>query len=355
MSDDSDNEKTEEPSPEKLRKAKEEGNIPRSKDAGSIAASAGVLLLLGAVGPSDYLAFRGYLQQTLVALGSPGGEGLTTVLPATGRIFLLLTLPLAAAAALAGSLMTMAEVGVGLNWTLIELKWNRIDPMGKFGKIFSPKTAAVNTLLTLGRVVVVGWVTWSIVRDEFGKLARLPRVPMASALVLVLEMMGRIALWSTLALALLAVLDYGYSWFKNHRDLMMSRQEIKDEMEQQEGDPQMKGRMKQRARELAKKGIAIEVKRADVIVANPTHVAVALRYRPDEGAPMVIAKGLDEVAQYIKRLAADAGVPVVESRELARALHAQVKVGKRIPVELFQTVAELLAYVYRLKRRGLRA
>jgi flagellar biosynthetic protein FlhB len=131
----------------------------------------------------------------------------------------------------------------------------------------------------------------------------------------------------------------------------MSRQEIKDEMKQQEGDPRHKQKMRARARERLRRGLAKMVKTADVIVANPTHISVGLRYRPKDGAPVVVAKGYDEVALFIRQLAKDAGVPVVENKPLARAIAKRVKVGRQIPVDLYSAVAEVLAFVYRLKNR----
>jgi flagellar biosynthesis protein FlhB len=135
----------------------------------------------------------------------------------------------------------------------------------------------------------------------------------------------------------------------------MSRQELKDEMKQSEGDPAMKGRQRARAREMIRKGLLKQIKRSDVVIANPTHVSVALRYRAEEGAPIVTAKGVDEVALYIRELAKKHGVPIVENIPLARALNAKVKVGKTIPMELYKAAAEVLAFVYRLKARTIKA
>jgi len=130
----------------------------------------------------------------------------------------------------------------------------------------------------------------------------------------------------------------------------MSRQELKDELKQQEGDPKIKARIRARARELAKRGISKEVKRSDVIIANPTHISVALRYRSTEGAPVVMAKGYDEVALFMRKIADENGIAIVENRPLARALAEKTRVGKTIPIELYQAVAQVLAFVYRLKR-----
>ncbi len=348
-------EKTEEPTPEKRRKAKEEGNVARSKDAGSIAASAAVLLLVGSLGPASYLNFRTYLRYCFRSVSSADIGTLSQVGRATQEAIFYITVPLAFAAAIGGIMMSALEVGLQLNLKLLQPKWSRLDPSSKIKKLFSPKNAAVMSLLTLGRVFVVAGVATYVIKGDFDKLSRLPRVALEPAIVVVLGLLSRIAIWSTLALAIMTAIDYGQAWWRREKELKMTIQEVKDEMHQQEGDPKMKGRRLQRAREIARSGLLKEIQGADVVVANPTHVAVVIRYRPEEGAPVVAAKGLDEMAQMIKEIARKHDIPVVESKELARSLHAQVKVGRRIPAELFKAVAELLAYVYRLKRKKLRA
>lgn len=350
-----DQEKTEDPTPEKLRKAKEEGNIPRSKDAGAVAATIAVLLTVSSLGPSAFANYSDYLRDTFTSVarmddGVFGQVGLNTL-----RMIAAITVPIGAAAALAGILMGMAEVGIELNWKLLSPKWSRMDPVAKLKSILSPKAAAITTLLTLSRVFVIGIVAYLVVSQEVDRFTRLPRVPLESSLVMILGVVGRIAFWVSLCSAVLSALDYAQSWWRRLQNLKMSRQEVKDEAHQQEGDPKMKGRRLQRAREIARSGLLKEIQGADVVVANPTHVAVVLRYRQEEGAPVVAAKGLDDMAQYIKQLARNHDVPVVESKALARTLYAQVKVGRQIPMELFQAVAELLAYVYRLKRQKLTA
>ena len=149
----------------------------------------------------------------------------------------------------------------------------------------------------------------------------------------------------------LGFLDYGYQKWQTTQDLKMSKQEVKDEMKQSEGDPQIKGKIKQKQRQMAMSRMMQEVPKADVIVTNPTHFAVALQYHKGMQAPLVIAKGQDFVAQKIKKLAREASVPIVENRPLARALFASTNIGDAVPAELYQAVAEVLAYVYRLKHR----
>jgi flagellar biosynthesis protein FlhB len=355
VSEEEGSEKTEDPTPERRRKAREEGNLARSKDAGAVAATLSVLLLLATMGPLGYLRYRAFAEDCFRVIGASNGRALDAALNGLLPTLLTLTLPVALAAALGAIVIGTAETGLYVNWSLIEPKWSRLDPVSRFPTLFAPGPAVAMTILTLLRVAAVFWVTYDIIESESTTLAKIPRMPLEQGVAVSLGILGRIAVWATGTLALMSALDYGYSFWKREKSLKMSRQELKDEMHQQEGDPRVKSRQRQRAREMLKRNIVQEVKGADVVVANPTHVAVALRYRPDEGAPMVVAKGLDEIAQYIKKVAKDHDVPVVESVQLARALHAQVKVGRRIPLEFFQTVAEILAYVYRLKRRGLRA
>lgn len=352
---DEDTEKTEDPSPEKRRKAREDGNIARSKDSGPIAATFAVLLALGAFGGAAYHSYVAFAENCFSGLERTGPEAIFAKLTLALPVLAGLTIPIAGAAALGGLLIGLAETGLQMNWSLLEPKWNRLDPIAKLPKLFAPGPALVMTVLTLLRVLVVMFVTAKVISNDFEILARLPRMTVEQGTAVVLSVLTRIALWATGALAVLSALDYGYSWWKREQGLRMSRQEVKEEHQQQEGDPRVKGRQRQRAREMLKRGIVQQVKSSDVIVANPTHVAVALRYRPEEGAPVVTAKGVDEIAQHIKKVAKEHGVPVVESVQLARALNAQVRVGRAIPLEYFQAVAEVLAYVYRLKRRGLRA
>jgi len=209
--------------------------------------------------------------------------------------------------------------------------------------------------MSLLRVVVVGVVAESVMEKEFPKLVRLSRAPLSAAVWETTQVVMSVAIWSTVALGLIAALDYGWSWWRHEQSIKMSLQELKDEHKQQEGSPQIRQRQRARAREMLKRGLRKGVKEATVIVANPTHVAVALRYKQHEGAPTVTTKGYDEIALQIKKLAKEEGIPIIENRPLARALAERVKVGRVIPADLYVAVAELLAMVYRLKNRGVRA
>ncbi|MEZ4224492.1 MAG: EscU/YscU/HrcU family type III secretion system export apparatus switch protein [Polyangiaceae bacterium] len=355
MAEHDDSEKTEEATPERRRKAREEGQFPKSKDAGAVAASFAVLLGLLAFGEDIAASLRHFASMCFSQTEELTQGSFQRVGQMAVGVLALASLPLAAVAAVAAIGMGFAEAGYMPRSELIAPKWSRLEPLGKLKNLFSPVSGATNTLLSLARVGVVGAVAYSVCADAFPKLSRLSRAPLAGGVAAVVDVASRLALWASVALAVLAAVDYVQAWFKHEKQIRMSRQEIKDEFKQQEGDPRVKGRQRAKARELVRRNIAKELKTADVVVTNPTHVAVALRYRPQEGAPVVVAKGYDEVAQYIKKLAKEFDVPTVENVPLARGLADRVRVGKTIPMDLYAAVAEVLAFVYRLRGRGRRA
>jgi flagellar biosynthesis protein FlhB len=346
-----DQSKTEKPTPEKRRRAREQGQFARARDAGGLAATFAVILLLVTVGPSAALRVKEYATRCFSEPFDLVHGDVQATAMRLGEILGLLLLPVTLAATLGGLVIGFAEAGFHPKVELAMPKMDRLNPMSRLKMLVSPKHASVETLLALGRIGVVAYVTYGVLRDAFPFLVRMSSVSLVSAAAAVGETAESVAIRATMALSVLAGADYAWNRLKLEKDLMMSRQEIKDEMKQQEGDPRHKQKMRARGRERLRRGLAKMVKSADVIVANPTHISVALRYRPQDGAPVVVAKGYDEVALFMRQLAKDAGVPVVENRPLARAIAKRVKVGRQIPVDLFAAVAEVLAFVYRLKNR----
>jgi flagellar biosynthesis protein FlhB len=349
----SDSERTEEPTPERRRKAREEGQFPRAKDAGNIVAS--VLVMLTLAGLSDSItrelsafASRCFSQPYELLRGDP-----KAIFHNVAAISALIVLPVAGAAALGALALGVAEAGYHPNMDLAAPKWNRLDPLPKLKQMFMLQETAVDVVLQLARVVVVGVVAYNSVSDAFPRLMQLGRVDVRSAAAEVVTALFELAIWSSLALAALALIEYLKSYRKHEQSIKMSRQELKEEMKQQEGDHRIKHRQRARAREQLKRGLAKAIAGSDFVVANPTHISVALRYRVHEGAPMVTAKGYDEVALYIKKLAKEHDIPIIENKPLARALAKRVRAGKPVPVDLYAAVAEILAFVYRLKKKSL--
>jgi flagellar biosynthesis protein FlhB len=348
-----DTERTEEPTPERRRKAREDGQFPRAKDAGNIVASVLVMLVLAGFG--DRMS-RELHQFTARCLAEPydllRGDP-TALFQAVSAVVAVIVLPIAAAAALGALALGVAEAGYHPNLDLVSPKWDRLNPMPRLQQMFMLQETAVDITLQLARVVVVGVVAYNSVEDAFPRLMQLSRVGLRSAAAEIITALYKLTLWSSLALAALALIDFLKSFRKHEQSIKMSRQELKDEMKQQEGDHRIKHRQRARAREQLKRGLAKAIASSDFVVANPTHISVALRYRVNEGAPLVTAKGYDEVALYIRKLAKEHNVPVIENKPLARALAKRVKPGRPVPVDLYAAVAEILAFVYRLKKRSI--
>jgi flagellar biosynthesis protein FlhB len=349
----SDSERTEEPSPERRRKAREEGQFARGKDAGNTVAGVLVLCTLAALGDDivkligDFAA-RCYGQPYDLIRGDP-----KALLHAVASTVASIVLPVAGAAALGALVLGVAEAGYHPNLQLAAPKWQRLDPLPKLKQMFMFHEMVMEVALQLARVLVVGFVAYRSVKDTFPRLMQLNRVDLPGGVVEILAALFKLALWSSLALSGLALVDYLKSYRKHEASIRMSRQELKEEMKQQEGDQRIKQRLRARARDAAKRGMRRAVESSDFVIANPTHISVAIRYRVDEGAPIVTVKGYDEIALYIRTLAKENGIPVIENRALARALAKRVKAGRPVPVDLYAAVAEILAFVYRLKNRSL--
>ncbi|HEX4335171.1 MAG TPA: EscU/YscU/HrcU family type III secretion system export apparatus switch protein [Polyangiaceae bacterium] len=355
MSDD-DTEKTESPTPERRRKAREEGQFPRAKDAGATVSTVAVLVCLGGMAGTVTDTLRELSQRTF---GDPGSilrgdpRALASiVVPA----LITLCLPTAVVGVVTALAIGFAEAGFQPNLESVEPKWERLDPFSKLGRMFSPKEMTTTMTLLLLRVSVVGWVAYDTLKDEFPKLTKLARAGLPTATLAAASSVYRLGVWASMALVGIAAVDYAQSWWSNEKRLMMSRQEMKEESKQSDGDPAVKHKLRARARENLRRGLRKQLKRADVVVVNPTHVSVALRYRAQDGAPVVVAKGIDDVALFIRTIAKEYNVPLVENVSLARALEARVKVGRAIPADLYKAVAEVLAFVYRIKgRRAIQA
>ena len=321
------------------------------------AATAGILL----VGFSTLAVFGRDLWDALaIAVRRSVSEHLTTeiigfesvlrllgqYLPVVGVLAIFLGIILVTVVA-----MGLAQVGLHLTWKPLMPKLNRISPLTGFGRIFGMR-GLVRVLVSALKMALIGTVAWhSIAADIPRQMAMDDRigyrmgVEIDSLLGLALRLVG--------VMVAIAVIDYIYQRYQHSKDLMMTKQEVKEEYKQSEGDPLVKGKIRQIQRQMAQKRMMQEVPKADVVITNPTHVAVALKYDKDGmAAPEVVAKGYDEVAQKIKAIAKEHGIPQVENVPLARALAKEVEIGRAIPTKWYQAVAEVLAVVYKLKKAG---
>ncbi|MBI3025417.1 MAG: EscU/YscU/HrcU family type III secretion system export apparatus switch protein, partial [Candidatus Tectomicrobia bacterium] len=206
---------------------------------------------------------------------------------------------------------------------------------------------------SLGKVALVGYVGYLTLSEAWPELPKLSQMPPASVLEFLLAFALKIILRSTVVLIFLAAVDYAFQRYTFERSIMMSKDEVKQEYKQREGDPLVKARIRQVQRDISRRRMMAAVPKADVVITNPTHYAVAVLYvRGEMDAPMVVAKGRGFIAQRIREIAEESGVPLVENKPLARGLFRAVQIGQAIPAEFYKAVAEILAYVYTLKREA---
>ena len=365
MADDQDRgQKTEEASPRRRQEAREKGQVAMSTEL--VAA----LTLLAWVGLSLVVGPRlaGGIGGTLTELVRQAGAGSALELGPTGAGALMgsvgrETLLLLAMAVLPlfglGLLVAYGQVGLRVTPKALTFDLARVNPIKGFGRLFSARSA-VRTALALAKIVVVTGTMAALAWGQIGEVASLGHGELGPVLAGAVGVMLRCALGAVVAILALALFDLAFQRWQHERDLRMSKQELRDELKQTEGDPHLKARIRAVQREMATRRMMAEVPRSTVVVTNPTHFAVALLYERDSegkrvGAPRVTAKGADHMALRIKEVAREAGVVCYEDAPLARALHAQVEIGDEIPVELYQAVASVLAYVFRVQGIGVAA
>ena len=244
--------------------------------------------------------------------------------------------------------VNVGQVGFHLNLERLSLDWERVSPL-HLSRVLSWSKSIRGLMLLLKLCAIAAVVFW-ILRQRGGEVAHVGDGNLSSAVERSWGLVLRMALGIAGTLLVLGILDYGWQYWQFEKSLRMSKEELKAEMKNEEGDPQIKGRLRKMQRENAQRKMFREVSKATVIVTNPTHLAVALQYEAGKmTAPKVIAKGAGHVAKRIVRLARRYGVPVVERKPLAQALFKTVKIDREIPIGLYLLVAELLAHVYRLK------
>lgn len=346
--------KTEAPTPRRREESRRQGQVAHTPEIGvglSLLAVAFSLRLLAPIVAAAGLRLGGEDWQLAMArVGATGALSPNSATQLFGpflRDGLLLLLPVLLPAVLAVVGAQAAQTGLLITPGLAAPRLDRLNPLAGLARIFSWQGAA-NLLKSLLKALVIGYAAYSVLRANYADLPRLAELPAASGAGLAASWLQDLFCKVGFATCLVGLADYAFQRVQLERQLRMSRQEVRDELKQTEGDPQVKARLRQRQRQLARNRQMQEVRRADVLVVNPVHLAVALKYEARTmRAPRVVAKGAGVLARRLREIAVEAGVPVVENPPLARSLYRSVKVGREIPVELYQTVAEVLAYVYR--------
>jgi len=351
-------EKEFDPSPRRLQKARDEGKVPLSKDVNSAVQMMIVLMFFIFLGGDVMTWFCEATKDAIVLVGQGNGKGNSFVTSASRQLDAIgkPVFALCIAAAFSATLTGLFQTGFNVAPKAMGLKFDRLNPTKKIVELFSPKKLAINGLLSMGKMGMAALVAWLVLRNDMLAIASLPFQSVNSVISFLGERILSLFMWITLVISALAVLDYIWQRRQLMESLKMTRDELKRERIEEEGQPEIKGRRKAMHREISMNRIIQEVPTADVIVTNPTHFAIALRYNPGQDrAPVVVAKGADAMAAHIRKIAREHSVPIIEHRPLARTMWRKVKVGRAVPGFLFQSVAEVLARVYRNKESKRRA
>jgi flagellar biosynthetic protein FlhB len=352
MADDSGGEKSFEATDQRREEFKKQGRYAKAKDLGGLAATGAAVLGTIAARRQLVAAFDLLFARTVGDMGALERLGSMGAMRAAASPILAEAGPILVGAAAIALLASAAQVGFRINTDAISVKLDRLDPKGGLERLVAFKKNFVELALSLVRVSTVAIVAYEAVHRELPVLLSLARAPLAASAESSAGAVARVVISVLLALVVVSAADYAWAWFSLEQDLKMTRKERIDESRQSDGDPKQKQRMKARARAIAKNRAVQSVMSADVIVTNPTHYAVGLRYGPQDIAPIVVAKGTDDVALQIRTEARRLGIPILENRPLARALYAEVAVGRMVPQAQFAAVAQVLAFVFRLKKRG---
>ena len=344
--------KTEKATPKKRRDERKKGNVLMSKDAVAVATLIGSLFMIQMMGGVILQQVKDLLHLCFyyMANGSPGMlSGLFGELFKTAALsFVVMAGPFLAVTALLAVGVTFFQTKMLVAGESIKPKFNRISPLQGFKRLFSLRSIieAVKGILKITILLFLIYNYFSNVAISFSRFLNMGLWQSCSILF---QDIVTLVLQIAVAFTALAFFDYLYQWWDYERQLKMSKQEIKEEYKQTEGDPQVKGKIKQIQRQRAQQRMMQQVPGADVVIRNPTHFAVALRYHEQEdNAPVVVAKGVDELALRIVKVAEESGVSVVENVPLARALYASTKLDREIPPDLYGPVAEVLVYVLKL-------
>ena len=347
-------EKTEVPTEKKRRESREEGQVAFSKELSSAALLAGIVLTLVATSPIILDAMRQLMSQIFRDLAQSEELSIDSIFTLSGEILSIILpafAPFAAVIIFVGIFASVLQVGVLITFKAISPKFNKISPLTGLKRLFSSQSLA-DFLKSMAKLIIVGFVGYLTYIDKITELNGLSVSTPESILIYNFTVVAEVAGKIVLALVAIAIFDYFYQRWHHEQQLMMTKQEVKDETKQTEGDPQLKARIRQIQREMSNARMMQEVPKADAVIVNPTHFSVAILYDRDVmTAPEVIAKGADHLALRMRTVARENNVPILERPELARDLYANVEIGDDIPERFYKAIAEILAFVYRLRKR----
>ena len=353
MAEDQLQEKTEQATSKKKEEARQKGQIPRSKEVSTVAILLSFVAFFYFSGGWMVMKVAGILRETL-------SSGLTMNLSEENMFmffvthlqsFLLIMAPIAITFVIVAIVANALQGGVVFSSEALTPKLSKLDPI-KGMKKFVSKNALVELLKSIFKVIVLGYVGYITIKEELGNIPLLADMDGWYTMTYMGKTVFKILIRTSWVLILLSILDYLFKIYEHEENLKMTKQEVKEETKQAEGDPQIKSRIRSLQMEMSRRRMMTEVPDADVVITNPTTFAVALKYDRDKAsAPLVVAKGAGLIARKIKSIAEEHQVPIIEDKPLARSLYRLVDIGKEVPVELYHAVAEVLAYVFQLRAK----
>ena len=346
-------ERTEKPTQKKRNKARDEGQVVLSPEVASAFTYIILFTALRALAPAMLENLQALF---LYAFGSAETHMDMLDIRYAGMFVgnalvrgTAVALPLLLVAMMVGLISGLAQVGWNPNSKKLKIKFNKLNPISGIKRMFSFQ-AVMNLFKSLIKLFIIGMVIYNVLVGEIEKIPGLMYLTLPETVLYIGDLIVSLGITVGMWFIAVAAIDFAYQKFKHEKELKMSKYELKQEYKESEGDPQIKGKIRQRMQEASMRRMMQAVPEADVIITNPTHFAVAIKYdRNGLRAPVVVAKGMDFMAQRIKEKARENNVEIVENKQLARALYAAVDIDKEIPAELYQAVAEILAYVYKLK------
>ena len=352
MAENDDQERTEQATTKRREEAREKGQVARSQEVVSVG-----ILVAGLI--FFYFGGQTMITRTLDLMGwILGRAGSADLTPDSVRAILIsciykgfgILFPLIIAVLIAAVLGNVLQFGFLFTGESLQPKIDKISPVKGFKRLFSLRSLA-ELLKGILKVCIISFVAYLMISKEFGNLFLLNSQSTWGTFIYIGGVCFKILLAMTIVLVFLAALDYAYQRWEYEKSLRMTKQEIKDEFKNTEGDPLIKARIRRIQREMAHRRMMAEVPKADVVITNPTHLAVAIKYSPDKmAAPVVVAKGADYIAEKIRDIARENDVPIIEDKPLAQVLYKLVKVNAMVPESLYKAVAEVLAFVYEQKR-----
>lgn len=348
-----DGQKTEKATPKRRRDAREKGQVLQSREISSALILLFVFLTLKVLGNHIYNQIASLFNLCMNGLSMDFDAGsINEILRLMGLVVLQLLKivgPLFAVALVVGVGTSFAQVGSLFTIEPLKPKFSKLNPINGIKRIFSLRglTELIKAVL---KITAIGIVAWKSIEAEGNNIAKLMNLDLVSIVGYITSTAINVAIKICMCMVAIAVLDFGYQWWQYEKDLKMTKQEIKQEYKETEGNPETKQRIRSKQREVSARRMLSEVPKADVVITNPTHFAVAISYDSAKApAPIVVAKGQDYLAQRIKEVAKENNVELVENKPLAQELYKNVEVGQQVPPELYQAVAEILAFVYNLK------